>query len=324
MAKNHNRHQKSRIRINLEFYGFWLLYKLLHALSLRTAYRISCALLRFMMHFDRRHHNRTVSHLMHAGLFSDRKEALRFARRSYTEFGKLIVEIVKMDQLYSPDKIYVEGPEATLDYMLPERNPQGPRNVIIVTAHLGNWEVAGTAFSQKNGVPMTSLMRAFSNPRIGEMILAHRASATHTLVDKTKGVRPLLRALLNHETATVLIDQHAANREGVVCEFFGHPARVHMTPALLHLKTGTPILPELTVRRPGDNFEFTVVVDDLIRYTPTGNKEHDVEALTQLCISRLEAMIRRYPEQWLWAPRHWLDIDRRNAEQYKDWKPKQY
>lgn len=322
MAGNHHRHQKSRFRINLEFYGFRLLYQLLHRLPLRTAYRTSCALLQLMMCFDRRHHTRTISHLIHAGICADRKEALRFARRSYTEFGKLIVEIVKMDQLYSSDKIHVEGPEATLNYMLPERNPEGPRNVIIVTAHLGNWEVAGTAFSEKNGVHMTSLMRAFSNPRIGEMILAHRASATHTLADKSRGVRPLLRALLNNETATVLIDQHAANREGVVCEFFGHPARVHMTPALLHLKTGVPILPELTVRRPGDNFEFTVVVDDLIRYTPTGDKDHDVKELTQLCISRLEAMIRRYPEQWLWAPRHWLDIDRRNADQYKNWKPK--
>lgn len=322
MAENHNRHKKSRIRINLEYYGFLLLYKLLHRLSLRSGYRISCALLQLLMHFDRRHHNRTVNHLLHAGFCSTRREAVRFARRSYTEFGKLIVEIVKMDQLYSPDRIFVEGPEATLDYMLPERNPEGPRNVIIATAHLGNWEVAGTAFAEKNGVPMTSLMRAFSNPRIGELILAHRAGAMHSLADKTKGVRPLLRALLNRETATVLIDQHASNREGVVCEFFGHPARVHMTPALLHLKTGVPILPELTVRRPGDNFEFTIEVDDLIRYTPTGDKNRDVQELTQLCISRLEAMIRRHPEQWLWAPRHWLDIDRRCAAQYRDWKPR--
>ena len=322
MAEHRNRHKKSRIRIDLEYYGFLLLYKVLHRLPLRRAYRLSCMLIRLLMHFDRRHHNRTVSHLIHAGFCADRKEALRFARRSYDEFGKLMVEIVKVDQLYSRDRIFVEGPESTLDYILPERNPEGPRNVIVVTAHLGNWEIAGTAFSERSNVPMTSLMRAFSNPRIGEMILAHRAGAMHTLEDKTKGVRPLLRALLNHETATVLIDQHAAGREGVVCEFFGHPARVHMTPALLHLKTGVPILPELTVRRPGDNFEFTLEVDELIRYAPTGNKARDVQALIQLCISRLEAMIRRCPEQWLWAPRHWLDIDRRNAEQYKDWKPK--
>ena len=120
---------------------------------------------------------------------------------------------------------------------------------------------------------------------------------------------------------TMLIDQHAAGSEGVECEFFGHPARVHMTPALLHLKTGLPILPEVTRRVPGEDFRFELVVGDLIRYTPTGDKNRDVQAITQLCISALEKLIREAPEQWLWAPRHWLDINRREAEKYRDWKP---
>ena len=32
-------------------------------------------------------------------------------------------------------------------------------------------------------------------------------------------------------------------------------------------------------------------------------------------------MIREEPLQWLWAPRHWLDINRRQAPLYKNWKP---
>ena len=35
----------------------------------------------------------------------------------------------------------------------------------------------------------------------------------------------------------------------------------------------------------------------------------------------LEKLIMEQPEQWLWAPRHWLDINRRQAAQYKDWTP---
>jgi len=172
-------------------------------------------------------------------------------------------------------------------------------------------------------VPMTSLMRSFENPKIGDLIINHRAGSTHTVHEKSKGIRPLLKALNANQIATVLIDQHASGNEGVECIFFGHPAKVHMTPALLHLKTGVPILPEITVRN-GDDFTFTLVTGDLISYTPTGNKEEDIRRLTQMCITSIEALIRRYPEQWLWAPRHWLDINRRHAENYRDWQAPEY
>ena len=79
-------------------------------------------------------------------------------------------------------------------------------------------------------------------------------------------------------------------------------------------------MPELTFRT-GDNFNFDLRVGKLIRYTPTGDKEKDVQAVTQMCISALEKLIREDPIQWLWAPRHWLDINRRQAPLYKDWKP---
>ena len=165
-------------------------------------------------------------------------------------------------------------------------------------------------------------MRHFSNPRVGELILNNRRAPNHILADKRRGVRPLLKALNNREIATMLIDQHASSKEGVECEFFGHPARVHMTPALLHLRTGIPILPELNTRLPGDDFRFEMTCGELIRYTPTGDKERDVALLTQQCISALEELIRRHPEQWLWAPRHWLDINRSCAAEYANWKPR--
>ena len=152
-------------------------------------------------------------------------------------------------------------------------------------------------------------------------VLNHRGGDLHDLVDKHEGIRPILRAAAAGRNITMLIDQHAAGAEGVDCEFFGHPARIHMTPALLHLKTGIPILPEITRRKPGSNFEFELVFGDLIRYKPTGDKQRDIQVVCQMCATALEKLIMEQPEQWLWAPRHWLDINRRQAAQDKDWTP---
>lgn len=318
MAKQ-NRHNKSKFRIYLEYFPFLLLYKIIRLMSLKTAYAFSASLFGFLPLVDRKHWVRSISHLRHAGIVKSEEEARELAKKSNREFSKLLVEIIKLDQCYSLDKIsYTPSPH-------PSMSPDGKlpgEQVIIITAHYGNWEVAGQAFSEKACRPMLSFMRPFSNPLIGEKILAHRAGSMHELLDKNEGIRPILRAAAKGKNITMLIDQHAAESEGVVCEFFGHPARVHMTPALLHLKTGIPIQPEVT-RRVGDNFEFELELGDLIRYTPTGNKQEDIRILTQQCISALEKLLRKQPEQWLWAPRHWLDIDRRCAPQYQNWKPSQ-
>ena len=80
-------------------------------------------------------------------------------------------------------------------------------------------------------------------------------------------------------------------------------------------------MPEVTTRLPGGDFRFAMTAGELIRYTPTGDRDRDVKVVTQMCISALEELIRRRPDQWLWAPRHWLDINRGHDAEYADWKP---
>ncbi len=322
MAEKTDKHGKSRLRIYSEYFGFLLLYQLFKLLPLKAGYALSIRLVRMLFYIDHRHRRRTIAHILYAGAAGSESEARRIAKSSYDQFAKLLVEIVKMNQLYSRERILLTAPREVIDLVTPERN-SGNRQSIVVTAHLGNWEVAGTAFAERSGTPMFSLMRPFDNPLVGRLILNHRQSDVHILIDKRLGIRPVLKALNEGRIATLLIDQHAAASEGVECIFFGHPARVHMTPALLHLKTGVPILPEITVRKPGDDFTFALRFSEPIRYESTGDKKTDIQRLTQRCITALEKLIREEPEQWLWTTRHWLDLDRRNAADYADWKPPQ-
>ena len=318
MAEKHGKETRTAFRINLEYALFRLLYKWVRSLSLHRGYALTKILMRILYYIDPLHARRTVSHILHSGIVKDRAEAVKLAKRSFEESGKLLVEIVKCDQLFKQENFTVNASEKTREYLFGDDF----KGLILVTAHYGNWELAGGAIATALHSRMTSLMRHFSNPKVGELILNNRRAPNHILADKRRGVRPLLKALNNREIATMLIDQHASSKEGVECEFFGHPARVHMTPALLHLRTGIPILPELNTRLPGEDFRFEMTCGELIRYTPTGDKERDVALLTQQCLSALEELIRRHPEQWLWAPRHWLDINRSCAAEYANWKPR--
>jgi len=309
---------KSKAVIYLEYAFFAVLWRILELLPMRWASAFAAALTKLLFFIDVKHARRTVRHIMYAGVETDPRKAGKMAVASFGEFGKLLAEIVKMPQMYGPGCMKVSAPENTLRIISPELNP-GSRQIILAVAHYGNWEVAGTAFAEYTKTPMSSLMRPFANPLIGERILSSRRGGMHEVIDKNLGLRPILRAMNDGRIITVLVDQHAMSGEGVEVEFFGHPARMHMTPALLHLKSGIPIVPEIT-RRVSDGFEFDFMFGEPIVHKPTGDKKRDIYEITQKIADELEELIRRDPVQWLWAPRHWLSIERRNSEAYAGWK----
>ena len=69
------------------------------------------------------------------------------------------------------------------------------------------------------------------------------------------------------------------------------------------------MIPAVT-RRLNNNFEFEFVFAAPIVYSPTQDKEADIQTITQLCTTALEELISRDLTQWMWAPRRWLDINR--------------
>lgn len=311
MGEIMGRHQRGKFRINLEYILFLVLYKLIRGISLHTAYLLSAQLFHLLYLGYPKYRRRAISHLLHAGVAKTPQETGRIARRSYQEFSRLLVEIVKCDQEFRLDKIRLVGDPETVARLQKDPRQDLP-NVILVTAHYGNWELAGPAFAAVTRRPMVSIMRPFSNPKVGELILGHRRGKDHELVPKgPAGLRQLMRAIHDRKIVTILIDQHASESEGVETTFFGQLCRTHKTPALLHLKTGLPIMPEIT-RRVNENFEFELTVGPLIQYQPTGDPEADVRNIMQRCNDELQKMIvARQPEQWLWSHRRWLNINRK-------------
>ena len=120
--KNKKSREKSLFLIYLEYIPFYLLYHLLHLLPLKAGYALSGFLFRLLLVFARRHHTRSVQHLLHAGIAKDNAQARRLTVASYLEFSMLLVEIVKMDQLYNPAKIRVVGSQAAIDISLSQEH----------------------------------------------------------------------------------------------------------------------------------------------------------------------------------------------------------
>lgn len=309
--------KKNTILIYLEYWGFMSVVILARWIPLRIAYALAGFLSGVAFFFDRRHRNRVIDHLIFAGVCQDRKEATKMARENFRQFGYLGVEIIKARQLLTPenieDHIKFYGSKKSIEMFFRDEKPT---NCIIMTAHYGNWEVAGLFYTILSGHHLLSVMRNFDNPLIGDFITRQREGDKHSLVPKERALKELLKALKGGESVCFLADQHAGRNEGVETKFFGKDVRTHSSPAVLHLKTGVPILLGI-VKRVG-YCQFEVFVIDPITMEPSDDKEGDIRKLTQLYTTELEKLIKEHgPEQWLWAHRRWLDLRKKTPREKK-------
>ena len=96
---------------------------------------------------------------------------------------------------------------------------------------------------------------------------------------------------------TILIDQHTS--KGARLSFFGRTAYTFTSATRLAMRYGVPVVVGSFVRT--GPYRYKLVGGDPLTFA----RDADRDAATQLLNDRLEAAIRQYPEQYLWAHRRW-------------------
>jgi KDO2-lipid IV(A) lauroyltransferase len=175
------------------------------------------------------------------------------------------------------------------------------RGLILVSGHLGNWEIAARALSAIK--PVLGIARPMNNPLAEALLRARLDSANIEWTAKhAADAGRLLGAVRGGKLLALLIDQHARDR-GMPIDFFGAPAWTHTSPALLHLVTGAPLVFGFCWRT--GPMSYAIEALKPIFHAPTGNKEHDIRAILARLTRELETAIRAHPEQYLWVHRRW-------------------
>jgi KDO2-lipid IV(A) lauroyltransferase len=106
-----------------------------------------------------------------------------------------------------------------------------PGAKIIVTAHHGNWEMAGHVVVT-NGYPLMSVGKRLGTVATTGKLNAFRRRLGQEIVLAEGAVLPLLRTLKKGKNIAVLADQHLGKSEGGVwADFLGIPAMTAPTPA---------------------------------------------------------------------------------------------
>jgi len=191
-----------------------------------------------------------------------------------------------------------------------ERARQNGRGVILLTAHLGNWEVMGARAAQD--FPLSVVARPAGNRAVQRHIDGVRESAGIGVISKYDTGRSALKTLRAGGTLGVLPDQYAWP-DGVLLPMFGHPTRFVTSLARLALMSGAPVLPSFGVRRTpwlrDGRIVATVGPEFSVEAASTRTRDEVVMDGTRRVVTELENIISRHPDQWLWMHHRWREED---------------
>ncbi|MWB77296.1 lauroyl acyltransferase [Pseudooceanicola sp. 216_PA32_1] len=219
-------------------------------------------------------------------------EVERLVREVPDNAGRTLIEIYSGDDVRKrlPD-FPLEGPGLAAF----EAEVAAGRPIICVSGHFGNYTMFRAAMAVKYG-QMAALYRPLNNVYFNRHYVAAMLDNATPLFPRTRrGLAEMVKFLRQGNMVAMLHDQHFST--GATLEFFGHPAQTALSPAELALKYGAAVFPIYNIRQP-DGLSFRMVVEEAIPHS-------DPETMTQAMNDSLEAMIRQYPEQWLWIHRRW-------------------
>lgn len=180
-----------------------------------------------------------------------------------------------------------------------ERALDAGRGLMILTPHLGAFEVLGQAYAERFGArqPMTALYRPAKQAWLRELeATARDRPGLLTAPASLAGVRQMIRVLRQGQTVGLLPDQVPPEGMGVWAPFFGQPAYTMTLATRLARQTGAA-LGLLWAERLPRGAGFVVHVRPVPPLPEPADEVADAGAINRI----MEATICEGPGQYLWG-----------------------
>lgn len=289
------------IKYQSEYVLFLLLYTLLRLLPLQRALQLGSALGTLLYYAQPQRRSKARENLRRAFPEKTEEECRVLLRENFRQLGLSAVEMLRLDFYQQPHLVKEYFTLTGIEHVQQALTQE--RGCFLLTGHVGFWE-AGSILMPLHGIPTDAVYKKMKNPYVEKRIMTLRESAGARWIEKRHAARKILRSLKENRAVAVLIDQRISPREGVLVNYFNRPVLATPIIALMAIKQGTPIIPSFSYRRPNNHYE--VVFEPMISFPQEENPAPaTVLAATQLLTAKIEAAVRRAPEQWFWVHDRW-------------------
>jgi len=239
------------------------------------------------------HRRETVIENLTPVFAGDRRLAAQAARGLITEFALKLADLWRYEGGETARNWFVDWNGWEIFQAAADRG----RGVLLVTPHLGNWELGG-AFMAQHGCPLLVLTQSEPDPRLTALRQASRTRrGVETLVvgEDAFAFVEIIKRLNQGATVAMLADRPPAPT-AVEVNLFGRPFAASIAAAELARATGCAIVPVFIVRATG-GYRAQILPEIAYDRAAIGNRATR-RGLTQDILHAFEPVIRQYATQW--------------------------
>ncbi len=241
------------------------------------------------------------------------KEKKELLKKLYYNIALYAIEYIKLGSITTKNyKKYVdfEGYE-NVDNALKDG-----KGLIVVTAHIGNWEYLG-GIPAKLGKNLAVIINRQFNPYTDWWLkfIREKFGGIKCFYNEVSDLTKIVRHLKNGGIIGTLVDQ-TYYFNPIFVPFFGVDAATADGPAKLHLKYGAPIMLAFAIRQKDNRYKL--IYHPHVYFEKSENFEEDCKKIMSWINREYEKVILSYPDQWFsffhhrWErtkPEHFSDIN---------------
>lgn len=234
---------------------------------------------------------RTIASLQMRLCLGDRFKP-RMVRAMYAGLGQTVLESLNLTPMLSRAENHVNCPNRD---ELAQTASSG-RGALFLSAHTANWDLLA-AYGIRLGFRLMSIGREARSPILQELLAKMRRSYGGETLWRggISGYRAVITALQDNFSLAALIDQDTRVKS-LPSLFFGRPARTPSALIAMAIDLEVPIYSAFIFRdRPG---RYSLYVEKI---TSSAGAQDVIDQYNR----RLEELIVKYPEQWVWFHKRW-------------------
>ena len=229
-------------------------------------------------------------------------EAARLTRRLFFEYGRSTIDVWRLrSEAFTPRITTLREDARALARVCP-----GGRGFLLVTGHVGNWEM-GAVTLRRHNLTAAVVGQPELDPDVQEMRLKLRERLGVESIDIGSSMATAfkVRAAVERGRAVALLVDRAYPEDRVFVPFFGRKTSFLKSPALLARFCGCDILPGFFLRAPDGSY-FNLWGEP-IEADPSLSPEEDAARIMSRVAADLEAVVRANPTQWFNFYRFWTE-----------------
>ncbi len=284
----------------VEFAGWIFFTKVVHIIGVKRIPILAKILAKIFFYFIPIRKNTVISNLTKAFPEKSKREIKKIAYNNFVSMGITFMEIMAFQQM---DEEQVLSLSDINNLELAQRKVNTGKGSILLTAHVGNWELGALTMGLALNKRINVLVKKQRNRLVADWMSEIRERFNNKEIPLGASIRELYKTLISGGVVGIVGDQRGKKEDGIVVQFFNQPTVTFQGFAALAIKNRVPIVVVLNIRRPSGKYIFDI---EEINYEnlPESLPDQIVE-LNQRYMTILENKIREAPEQWLWMHNIW-------------------